>query len=118
MRIPYQFPVVYLDEDDYEDTVVTQENGHIYPIHLDKEPYEATVEAHGYSFHVIFGTQAYGNFLCIPNWNLGCELASLDNKDWNLDSLLNTDALDYESCTAIIWALCVMNDVINAELQD
>lgn len=113
MRIPYQYPVVYLDEDDPEDTVILQEEGYIIPIQIKKEPYECTVEARGYSYHLLFGSQINGNFLCIPNWNIGCELASLDDKEWNLHSLLNTDRLNYEDSTAIISALAIMRGLIN-----
>lgn len=114
MRIPYQYPVVYLDGDDpeYADAVIEQENGYINPIRLDKEPYECTVEARGYSYHLLFGSQINGNFLCIPNWNIGCELASLDDKDWNLHSLLRTDQMDYEESTAIIFALTLISSLI------
>jgi len=113
MRIPYQYPVAYLDEDDPEDAVTLQEEGYIIPIRIDKEPYECTVEARGYSYHLLFGSQINGNFLCIPNWNIGCELASLDDKGWNLHSLLSTDRLDYEDSTAIISALAIMQGLVN-----
>ena len=45
-------------------------------------PYEAEVTARGCSFHILFGAHAYGNYLCIPNWNVGSELASLTDLFW------------------------------------
>lgn len=112
MRIPYQYPIVYLDDDDFEYSVIECEEGYIHPIQIAKEPYECTVEARGYSFHLLFGSQINGNFLCIPDWSIGCELASLDDQGWNLHSLLQTERLDYEESTAIIFALAIISGII------
>ena len=38
----------------------------------------------------------------IPNWNVGCELSRLSDRDWNMSSLLRTECLDYEETTAIM----------------
>lgn len=113
MRFPYQYPVVCLDEDDPEDAKIEQEQGYITPIRLDQEPYEANIEARGYCFHVLFGSQINGNFLCIPNWNIGCELASLNDQGWNLHSLLETDRLDYEESTAVIKAIALLSGLVD-----
>ena len=103
--ILYWYPVVYLDEDDPEDNVVVQKHGSIIPCRLENEPYEAKVITEEDSFHLIFGHQVSGMFLCIPDWNIGCELTELSDRAGNLDSLLKTDRLDYEDSTAIVWAL-------------
>ena len=110
--IMYWYPVVYLDEDDPEDNVVVREGGKIIPIQLSQEPYEVNVEARGWSFHVIFGSQMNGMFLCIPNWNVGCELSSLSDRNWNMASLRRTESLDYEETTAIVWALYSIGDLL------
>lgn len=110
--ILYWYPVVYLDEDDPEDSVVVRDSGKIIPLQLSQEPYEVNVEARGSSFHMIFGSQINGMFLCIPNWNIGCELSRLSDRDWNMNSLLKTDSLDYEEATAIIWALYSIGDLL------
>lgn len=61
-------------------------------------PCEAVIEARGSYFHLIVGKHSYGNFICIPNWNVGTELADLDDIFWNKErlrdytSLRNTDA--------------------------
>ena len=94
--IQYWYPVVYLDENDYEDSVVVRQHGSIIPYRLDKEPYEAKVYAGASSFHLIFGHQVSGMFLCIPDWNIGCEFSELSDRDQNLDSLVKSDRLDYE----------------------
>ena len=49
--------------------------------------YEAIMEGRGSSFHVIVGPQAHGMFLCIPNWQIGCELSALSDTFWNSEQL-------------------------------
>ena len=110
--ILYWYPVVYLDEDDPEDNVVVRESGKIIPLQLDQEPYEVNIEAGGVSFHTVFGNLRNGMFLCIPNRNTGCELSGLSNRDWNMDSLLQTECLDYEEATAVVWALSSIGDLL------
>ena len=113
MSITFQFPVVYLDSDDMDDAEICYCRGALKPIQLSQEPYEMILEARGYSFHLIFGSKMDGNFLCIPDWQFGCELASLTDKDWNLDSILHTSSrLDYEDATAIVWGLSVASTIM------
>lgn len=50
-------------------------------------PYELEVNARGSSFHILCGEHAYGNFICIPNWNIGTELAGLSDCFWNFERL-------------------------------
>ena len=40
-------------------------------------PCEAELCARGSRFHLIVGRHSYGNYLCIPNWDVGTELSSL-----------------------------------------
>ena len=113
MAIQFKYPVVIFESDDPEDTEISYYKGKITPICLDKEPYEMTLDARGYSFHLIFGSQINGNFLCIPNWQFGCELADYHNRSWNMDSILHEDSqLDYEDATAIVWGLSLVSDYI------
>lgn len=113
MAIQFQYPVVSFESDDPEDTEIFYYTGRIRPICLDKEPYEMTLDARGCSFHLIFGSQINGNFLCIPNWQFGCELADYNNRSWNMDSILHEDSqLDYEDATAIVWGLSLVSDYI------
>lgn len=39
-------------------------------------PCEAELCARGSRFHLIVGRHSYGNYLCIPNWDVGTELSS------------------------------------------
>ena len=103
--ILYWYPIVYLDQDYPEDSVIVQGRGRIISYQLDHEPYEADVDAGGYSFHLIFGHQTSGMFLCMPDQGVGCQLSELSDRDYNMNSLLKTDRADYEDTTAIVWAL-------------
>ena len=49
--------------------------------------YEAEIEGRGTYFHVIAGRHKYGNFLCIPNFNIGCELSDLSDLNWITERL-------------------------------
>ena len=50
-------------------------------------PYELKVTARHSCFHVIYGTYAHGNFLCIPNLGIASEIAGLSDTFWNLERL-------------------------------
>lgn len=66
--------------------------GTITPINLAQAPYEAVLEISGYSYHLIFGRQINGWFICVPNWNIGAELAHPSDAFWNKSSLSNAGA--------------------------
>ena len=59
----------------------------IHPIQLHAQPYEAKLALNGNSYHLIFGRQINGWFLCIPNHQIGVELAHPSNQLWNQGSL-------------------------------
>ena len=108
MMILYEFPIISQQQQD----LVQYRKASIYPVHLAGEPYEAFIEAQGLSFHIIFGSQANGNFLCIPNWQLGCELSDYSDKNWNRESILRSSSmLGYEDATAIVYGI----DLIQSE---
>lgn len=48
---------------------------------------EAGVTGRGSYFHIIVGEHSYGKYVCIPNLNLGSELAALDDVFWNRERL-------------------------------
>ena len=113
--ISYTYPVVYFYDDDFEESEIIKRKGRIRPIRMEKEPYEAEVLAEGYSFHILFGSQINGNFLCIPNWHTGCELAALSDIPWNLNSIMgDKESVSYEDATAIAYALNELNKVITS----
>ena len=59
----------------------------IHPIQLHAQPYEVKLYLKGGSYHLIFGRQINGWFLCIPNHRIGVELAHPSDRFWNKDSL-------------------------------
>lgn len=88
--------------------------GQIVPIRLEREPYEAEVTARGSYFHLLFGHHAYGNYLCIPNWDVGTELASLSDFFWNLERLSSTKLKKVDACS-IAYALLALAKYIKTE---
>lgn len=59
----------------------------IYPIQLHSQPYEAKLSLNGISYHLIFGEQINGWFLCVPDHQIGVELAHPTDYFWNQESL-------------------------------
>lgn len=45
--------------------------------------YEAEIHGRGTYFHVLAGQHKYGNYLCIPNHDVGCELSDFSDIFWN-----------------------------------
>lgn len=66
---------------------VDVEPGEIIPLELGSEPYEISVAFRGLSYHVIFGSERNGNFICIPVLHAGAELSDYSDMRWNRDSL-------------------------------
>jgi hypothetical protein len=50
-------------------------------------PYELEVSARQSRFHIICGKHQNGNYLCIPNWNIGTELSGFSDYFWNTERL-------------------------------
>lgn len=86
--------------------------GEIIPIQLRNEPYEVEVSARGSYFHLLIGHHAYGNFICIPNWDVGTELVSLSDSFWNLERLNRTKLKKVDACS-VAYALLELSKYIN-----
>ena len=56
---------------------------------LRKEPgqYEAEICGRGTYFHILAGRHKYGNYLCIPSHDVGCELSDFSDIFWNEERL-------------------------------
>ena len=67
------------------------------------EPCEAEVTAQGDSFHLITGKYAYGNYVCIPDWDIGTVLSSLTYTFWNTELLRNL--ADWRKQKSVRWLL-------------
>ncbi|MBB2183998.1 hypothetical protein H0486_17005 [Lachnospiraceae bacterium MD1] len=69
-----------------EDIEPIRWNGHINLLRS-TDPYELEVTARDSSFHILCGKHEYGSYICIPNWNIGTELAGLSDRFWNFECL-------------------------------
>ena len=76
-------------------------------------PCEAEVSARGSRFHLIAGKHAYGNYICIPNWDIGTELAVLTDNFWNEERLRNHSKLKKADICTVVAALNVLTEYIN-----
>ncbi len=110
MTISYKYPA----SQSGSSQSAVQKKGRISPVQLEQEPFEAFVEADGYSFHLLFGSQCNGNFLCIPDWRIGCELSHLTDTFWNKESIGRDECLEQDSAAAIAYALKELDQLIRA----
>jgi len=62
-------------------------NAELLIIRANKDFCEMRVTGRGSLFHVIFRAGAGNGFLCIPNWDVGCEIVTHDDVFWNLEKL-------------------------------
>lgn len=76
-------------------------------------PCEAEVSARGSRYHLIAGRHAYGNYVCIPNWNIGTELADLTDNFWNMEQFRNHTRLKKSDICTVITALNVLANYLN-----
>lgn len=51
--------------------------------------YEAEINGRGTYFHILAGRHKYGNCLCIPNHDVGCELSDFSDIFWNEERISN-----------------------------
>lgn len=86
--------------------------GSITPLKL-TNPCEVKVTARGSSFHLIVGQHRYGNYICIPNWNIGTELASLGDRFWNFERLTGYTELEEVDAYSIVSALEEISKIID-----
>ncbi|MCR5836494.1 MAG: hypothetical protein K6G88_08300 [Lachnospiraceae bacterium] len=50
--------------------------------------FEQSIDIGNYSYLVVFGYHINGGYICIPNWNIGCELAdSIGEQLYNVGKL-------------------------------
>ena len=67
------------------------------------QTFEAEFSTNGNRYHLIFGKQTNGWFLCIPNHQIGVELAHPSDQFWNRESLEHAGVPKHEakaiSCT-------------------
>ncbi len=84
--------------------------GEIIPIQLSEEPYEVEINARDSGFHVLIGHHSHGNFICIPNWNAGTEMASLNDVFWNRERLEQYTKLNKVDASSVACGLAVLSE--------
>lgn len=62
--------------------------GEICNLIIKKSYYEMDVAGRGSSFHIIFGDSQKGGYICIPEWDVGSQLASYEDTFWNTEQLV------------------------------
>ena len=62
-------------------------SGNICLLYQDSCTYEAEINGRGTYFDVITGRHRYGNYICIPNRDIGCELSDYSDIFWNQERL-------------------------------
>lgn len=48
---------------------------------------EFELKSRGSYYHVILGKHNYGYYVCIPSWDVGCELSGYTDTFWNTENL-------------------------------
>lgn len=61
--------------------------GELHLLHMAPGQYEAEIKGRGTYFHILAGRHKYGNYLCIPNHDVGCELSGFSDIFWNEERL-------------------------------
>ncbi len=49
--------------------------------------FEYSVAVDGSAYLIIYGKHINGHYCCIPNWDIGCEMGSPGQVDYNTDRL-------------------------------
>lgn len=108
-KLLFEYPYFIFKEEDPEDSILIQKQASIHPVNLAHEPYDVFLDDNEHCFHLIFGKQSNGRFLCIPNYFIGCELSSYDDVQWNEASLSEAadynGRIDYNDISAICYAI-------------
>jgi|LGVF01.2.fsa_nt_gb hypothetical protein len=74
---------------EFKHTINSKTYKSIVDVYSTTVPYEINISTNGSSYHILLGSHLGGNFICIPNWEIGCELASYSDIFWNSEKLSN-----------------------------
>lgn len=75
--------------------------------------YEAEITGRGTYFHVIAGKHRYGNYICIPNHDVGSELSGFRDLFWNTERL--SGLLKNVDAVTVAHGLCHLEDLSQLE---
>jgi hypothetical protein len=76
------------------------------------EPYEAVVWAQGSHMEIVFGRCHWGNYICLPVMDIGCNIGPLSDNHWNAENLAYTQ-LSTEDAISIADGLKELSDYIS-----
>jgi len=69
-------------------------------------PYEFSVKARGSIFHVILGSYEHGLYICVPNYNIGCDLPNgMTTDSYRITECLTGAGMSLINSTTIAGAL-------------
>lgn len=88
-------------------------NGEIRLIRHSCSCYEAEISGRGTYFHVIAGKHSYGNYICIPNHDVGSELSSYRDLFWNTERL--SGLLKKVDAVTVASGLCHLEELSSLE---
>jgi hypothetical protein len=69
------------------DKKLTRWTGEITRCKGNEKKCEFEIQSRGSYYHVIIGKHDYGHYVCVPNWDVGCELADYADTFWNTERL-------------------------------
>ena len=75
----------------------------------DNHSCEIEIAGRGTYFHAIVGNHRYGNYICIPNHSVGCELSSYTDVFWNRERL--EQYLKKVDATTVAYALSHLPEI-------
>lgn len=82
--------------------------GEVIPIHIGTQIVECEINARGSSFYVLIGRYKFGRCICIPNWDVGAELASLNDVYWNREHLVTYTKLNSVDASSIACGIATL----------
>ena len=80
-------------------------------IHYSDTCYEAEITGRGTYFHVIDGKHSYGNYICIPNHDVGSELSEFRDLFWNTERL--SGLIKKVDAVTVAHGLCHLEELIH-----
>lgn len=95
----------------------TGEAVQLYLIEYRNWPGEASLEVEGLSYHMIYGSQINGHFLCVPSLHLGVELGDYNDYAYNKDRIQKGGATEYWS-EILAQSLVKLGELIDRYLED
>lgn len=78
--------------------------------------YEMRIQSYYGSILILFGRTAFGYFVCIPDFEVGCYLSYLKDTFWNTEQL--TRIIDEITGTTIAESLSAVADYIKSKAEE